>query len=44
VYFFSRRLIGIRQFHPAVAAVSSYGAVNLEMDEKNNPENPVNPV
>jgi hypothetical protein len=30
-YFFSRRLIGFRQFH-------------LEIDEKNNPENPVNPV
>ena len=31
VYFFSHRLIGIRQFH-------------LEIDEKKNPENPVNPV
>ncbi len=31
MYFFSRRLIGIRQFH-------------LEIDEKNYPEYPVNPV
>jgi hypothetical protein len=31
VNFFSRRLIGIRQFH-------------LEIDEKKNPKNPVNPV
>jgi hypothetical protein len=30
-FFFSRRLIGFRQFH-------------LEIDEKNYPENPVNPV
>jgi hypothetical protein len=35
---FRRRRIGFFQFHPAVAALSSYGAVNLETGkEKRHP-------
>jgi hypothetical protein len=44
-HFYTPEAIVYFQFHPAVAALGSYGAVNLETEnKKRNPKDPVNPV
>jgi hypothetical protein len=44
-HFNSPEAIVYFQFHPAVASLRSYGAVNLETEnEKRNLQYPVNPV